>query len=117
MMEERRPNIAEFKTPSCAISSSRRFAPVLISSLETITSAAASCSSSSIGCKTSTFLGTSPSPATFMRRQTLEEELQRLSPPADPDLDRAQELLGDFGKFWHAEPNPAERRKLPHEPV
>jgi hypothetical protein len=32
--------------------------------------------------------------------------------PADPDLDRAQELLGDFGRLWHAEPNPAERRKL-----
>jgi hypothetical protein len=47
-----------------------------------------------------------------MRRQTLEEELQRLAPPADPGLDRAQELLGDFARFWHAEPNPAERRRL-----
>jgi hypothetical protein len=47
-----------------------------------------------------------------MRRQTLEEELQRLAPPADPDLDRAQALLGDFARFWQAEPNPAERRKL-----
>jgi hypothetical protein len=47
-----------------------------------------------------------------LRRQTLEEELQRLAPPADPDLDRAQELLGDFARFWHAEPHPAERRKL-----
>lgn len=47
-----------------------------------------------------------------MRRQTLEEELQRLAPPADPHLDRAQELLGDFARFWRAEPDPAERRKL-----
>jgi site-specific DNA recombinase len=51
-------------------------------------------------------------PRYIMRRQSLEEELQRLMPPADPDLDRAQELLGDFARFWHAEPNPAERRKL-----
>jgi hypothetical protein len=29
-----------------------------------------------------------------------------------PDLDRAQELLGDFARFWHAEPSPAEQRKL-----
>lgn len=47
-----------------------------------------------------------------MRRQALEEELQRLAPPADPHLDHAQELLGDFARFWHAEPDPAERRKL-----
>jgi hypothetical protein len=47
-----------------------------------------------------------------MRRQALEEELQRLAPPADPQLDRAQEVVGDFPRFWHAEPDPAERRKL-----
>jgi hypothetical protein len=47
-----------------------------------------------------------------MRRQTLEEELQCLAPPADPDLDRAQELLDDFARFWHTEPNPAECRKF-----
>jgi site-specific DNA recombinase len=57
-------------------------------------------------------LGDLTKPRYIMRRQALEEELQRLAPPADPHLDRAQELLGDFGKFWHAEPNPAERRKL-----
>jgi hypothetical protein len=57
-------------------------------------------------------LGDLTKPRYIMRRQTLEEELQRLAPPADPDLDRAQELLGDFARFWHAEPNPAERRKL-----
>jgi hypothetical protein len=31
---------------------------------------------------------------------------------ADPQLDRAQKVLGDFPRFWHAEPDPAERRKL-----
>ncbi len=57
-------------------------------------------------------LGDLTKPRYVMRRQTLEEELQRLAPPADPHLDRAQELLGDFATFWHAEPDPAERRKL-----
>jgi DNA invertase Pin-like site-specific DNA recombinase len=47
-----------------------------------------------------------------MRRQALEEELQRTAPPATPDLDRAQALLKDFARFWEAEPDPAERRKL-----
>ena len=47
-----------------------------------------------------------------MRRQMLEEELQRTKPPTDPDLDRAQALLGDSARFWDAEPEPAERRKL-----
>ncbi len=47
-----------------------------------------------------------------MRRQLTEEELQRTQPPADPDLDRAQALLEDFARFWDAEPEPAERRKL-----
>jgi site-specific DNA recombinase len=47
-----------------------------------------------------------------MRRQALEEELQRTKPPADPDLDRAQALIEDFARFWEAEPDPAERRKL-----
>jgi hypothetical protein len=31
----------------------------------------------------------------------------RQAPRSNP----AQELLGDFARFWHAEPNPAERRK------
>ena len=47
-----------------------------------------------------------------MRRQAIEEQLQCLTPLTDPDLDRAEELLGDFPRFWHAEPDPAERRKL-----
>ena len=29
-----------------------------------------------------------------------------------PDLDRARTILEDFARFWDAEPNPAERRKL-----
>ncbi|HEY7830280.1 MAG TPA: recombinase family protein [Solirubrobacteraceae bacterium] len=41
-----------------------------------------------------------------LRRQAIEEELQRLAPPTTPDLDRAQELLGDFKRFWDAEPDP-----------
>jgi DNA invertase Pin-like site-specific DNA recombinase len=47
-----------------------------------------------------------------MRRQMMEEELQRTKPPTDPDLDRAQALLEDFAQFWDTEPQPAERRKL-----
>jgi hypothetical protein len=47
-----------------------------------------------------------------MRRQAIEEELQRAKPPTDPDLDRAQALLEDFARFWETEPDPAERRKL-----
>jgi DNA invertase Pin-like site-specific DNA recombinase len=57
-------------------------------------------------------LGDLAKPRYIMRRQTLEEELERLTPPTDPQLDRAQELLGDFASFWNAEPDPAERRKL-----
>ena len=58
-------------------------------------------------------LGDLTKPRYIMRRQTLEEELQRLAPPADPELDRAQELLGDFARFWHAEPSP----QAPRQPV
>jgi site-specific DNA recombinase len=57
-------------------------------------------------------LGDLAKPRYIMRRQALEEELQRLAPPTDPQLDRAQEILGDFPRFWKAEPDPAERRKL-----
>ncbi len=57
-------------------------------------------------------LGDLTKPRYIMRRQAIEEELQRLAPPTTPDLDRAQELLGDFKRFWDAEPDPAERRKL-----
>jgi DNA invertase Pin-like site-specific DNA recombinase len=47
-----------------------------------------------------------------MRRQALEEELQRLAPPSDPGIERARELLEDFASFWELETEPAERRKL-----
>jgi len=32
-----------------------------------------------------------------LRRQALEEELARAAPPFDPRLDKAEELLADFG--------------------
>ena len=32
--------------------------------------------------------------------------------PTDPDLDRAQALVEDFARFWRAETEPGERRKL-----
>jgi hypothetical protein len=47
-----------------------------------------------------------------MRRQALEEEVQRLGPPTDPASERAKELLEDFPRFWEIETDPAERRKL-----
>ena len=47
-----------------------------------------------------------------MRRQALEEEVQRLGPPTDPACDRAQALLEHFPRFWEIETDPAERRKL-----
>jgi site-specific DNA recombinase len=48
----------------------------------------------------------------IMRRQALEEELQRQSSPAKPAIDRAQALLDAFPRFWEIETQPAERRKL-----
>jgi DNA invertase Pin-like site-specific DNA recombinase len=57
-------------------------------------------------------MGDITKPQYVMRRQMMEEELQRTKPPTDPDLDRAQALLEDFARFWEAEPQPAERRKL-----
>lgn len=47
-----------------------------------------------------------------MRRQALEQEVERVGPPVDPDLDRAEKLLDEFASFWEAEQEPAERRKL-----
>jgi DNA invertase Pin-like site-specific DNA recombinase len=57
-------------------------------------------------------MGDISKPQYAMRRQMMEEELQRAKPPTDPDLGRAQTILEDFGRFWNAEPEPAERRKL-----
>jgi len=47
-----------------------------------------------------------------MRRQAIEEELQRLGPPRDPGIERARELPADFGRLWELEREPAERRRL-----
>ena len=47
-----------------------------------------------------------------LKRQALEEELQRLGSPADPGLDQAADLLENFARFWEIEPDPNERRKL-----
>jgi hypothetical protein len=47
-----------------------------------------------------------------LRRQALEEELERSGTPLDPELERAEAVLRDFSRFWEAEPKPAERRKL-----
>ena len=57
-------------------------------------------------------MGDITKPQYAMRRQMMEEELQRTKPPTDPDLDRAQAILEDFSRFWDAEHEPAERRKL-----
>ncbi len=57
-------------------------------------------------------MGDITKPMYVMQRQVLEEEPQRAKPPTHPDLDRAQTILEDFSRFWDAEPEPAERRKL-----
>jgi DNA invertase Pin-like site-specific DNA recombinase len=57
-------------------------------------------------------LGDLTKPQYTMRRQAIEEELQRLGPPADPAIDQAKEVLADFARFWDLEDQPAERRKL-----
>lgn len=57
-------------------------------------------------------MGDLTKPEYIMRRQALEEELQRTKPPTNPDLARARAILEDFTRFWDAELEPAERRKL-----
>jgi site-specific DNA recombinase len=57
-------------------------------------------------------LGDLTKPQYVMHRQAIEEELQRLGPPAEPAIDRARALLGDFQSFWDLETEAAERRKL-----
>jgi site-specific DNA recombinase len=47
-----------------------------------------------------------------IRRQAIDEELERIGPPLDPQIERAEEILSDFARFWEAEPKAAERRKL-----
>jgi hypothetical protein len=56
-------------------------------------------------------LGDLTKPQYVMRRQALEEEVQRLGPPTEPAIDRARALL-DFPRFWELETRPPERRKL-----
>jgi hypothetical protein len=43
-----------------------------------------------------------------MRRQALEQEVERIGPSIDPDLDRAEALLDEFAGFWEIEHDPAE---------
>jgi hypothetical protein len=57
-------------------------------------------------------LGDLPKAQYVMRRQAIEEKVQRLGAPADPGIDRAKDLLADFSRFWQIETEPAERRKL-----
>ncbi len=58
-------------------------------------------------------LGDIPKAQYVMRRQAIEEEVQRLgTPAADPGIDRARALLNDFASFWEIETEPSERRKL-----
>ena len=47
-----------------------------------------------------------------LRRQAIEEELERIGDPFDPQFDEAEELLAKFADFWATEPSPAERRRV-----
>ena len=47
-----------------------------------------------------------------MRRQALQNELERLAPPTDPHLAEAEKLLSDFACFWETETSPSERHRL-----
>ncbi len=47
-----------------------------------------------------------------MRRQAAQDELERLAPPADPQLTEAEDLLANFASFWDREESPAERHRL-----
>jgi hypothetical protein len=46
----------------------------------------------------------------------LEEEVQRIGPPIDPDIAKAEQLLNDFARFWELEDNPGECHKLLAQP-
>jgi hypothetical protein len=47
-----------------------------------------------------------------LRRQALEEELAGTRPPFDPRLDKADELLAEFGRVWALEEDSAKLRRL-----
>ncbi len=49
----------------------------------------------------------------LVRRQAIEEQLERTGMPLDPRIDKAEEILGEFAqKFWDHETEAAERRRL-----
>jgi Recombinase zinc beta ribbon domain len=49
----------------------------------------------------------------LVRRQAIEEQLERTGMPLDPRLDKAEEVLVEFGrKFWETETDASERRRL-----
>ena len=48
----------------------------------------------------------------MLRRQALEDELSRTRAPFDLRLDKAEEVLADFGRIWALEDDPATRRRL-----
>jgi hypothetical protein len=47
-----------------------------------------------------------------MRRLAVQDELERLAPPVDPQLAEAEKVLSDFASFWEREESPAERHRL-----
>ncbi len=48
----------------------------------------------------------------LVRRQAIEEQLERTGLPLDPRIDKAEEILAVFGrKFWDHETEAAERRR------
>jgi site-specific DNA recombinase len=48
----------------------------------------------------------------IMRRQAIQDELERLEPTIDPDLAEAEQLLSNFADFWEVETAATERRRL-----
>jgi hypothetical protein len=48
----------------------------------------------------------------IMRRQAVQDELECLAPPADPQLTEAENVLADFASFWDREKSLAERHRL-----
>jgi DNA-binding transcriptional ArsR family regulator len=48
----------------------------------------------------------------IMRRQAIQDELERLEPTIDPDVAEAEQLLSNFAEFWEVESASAERRRL-----
>jgi hypothetical protein len=55
---------------------------------------------------------TSPRHSTSCAAKPLQDEIERLAPPADTQLAQAERLLSDFAAFWEAETSPAERHRL-----